>query len=230
MCVTVSFPILFPDMKDVELRLGGISNLMRTALIFGIIILLAWCLYAGTRLTHHLTRPWLWRALVIILATYAILFRTQVSLWLISDFAVLLVALLVASTIGLTLKSSLALAAFCITAGIVDFYSFSGGLTAKIIADYAQGHRLLLQYLSITVPLSGQIVPIIGIGDLVFLGSVYYVLPQIGHHTWLTLLTPLVGLLGALIVGLLIGGIYAILFIGGATCVYLLCKVRTPSI
>jgi hypothetical protein len=192
--------------------------------------MLAWCLYAGTRLTHHLTRPWLWRAFVIILAAYAILLQTQVSPWLISDCAVLLMALLAASTIGLTLTSSLALVAFCITAGIVDFFSFSGGLTAEIIADYAQGHRLLLQYLSITVPLSGQIVPLIGIGDLIILGSVYYVLPQLGYNGWLIFLAPLVGLLSALIVGLLIGGKYAIPFIGGATCVYLLCWVRTPSI
>ena len=198
---------------------------MQTALIFGIIILLAWCLYAGTRLTHQLTRPWLWRALVIILATYAILLRTQGSPWLISDFTVLLVALLAASTIGLTLTSSLALVAFCITAGIVDFFSFSGGLTSEIIAKYAQGHHLLLQYLSITAPLSGRIIPIIGIGDLIILGSVYYVLPQIGHQSWLTFLAPLVGLLSALVVGLLKGGIYAIPFIGGATCVYLLWKV-----
>ena len=202
---------------------------MQTALIFGIIILLAWCLYAGTRLTRQLTRPWFWRALVIILATYAILLRTQGSPWLISDFAVLLVALLAASTIGLTLTSPLALVAFCITAGIVDFFSFSGGLTSEIIAKYAQGHHLLLQYLSITAPLSGRIIPIIGIGDLIILGSVYYVLPQIGHQSWLTFLAPLVGLLSALVVGLLNGGIYAIPFIGGATCVYLLWKVWVRS-
>jgi len=203
---------------------------MRTALIFGIIILLAFCLHTGTRLTHYLTRAWLWYALVILLVAYAILLQTQVTSWLISDFVVLLAALLVASSIGLTLTSSSALIVFCITAGIVDFFSFSGGLTAKIISEYAQGHNPLLQYLSITVPLSDQIIPIIGIGDLIILGSVYYALPQIGHHGWLTFFAPFVGFLSALVVGLLTGGIYALPFIGGATCVYLLWNVRIRSI
>lgn len=199
---------------------------MQIALIFGTVILAAGCLYGGTRLTGRLKRSWLWSALALALAAYAVLLWTQVAAWPISDIAVMLVALLAASAIGRTLTSSSALIAFCIAAGIVDFFSFSGGLTARIIVDYEQGHSLLLQYLSLAVPLPDRIVPIIGIGDLIILGSVYYALPQIGHHDWLTFLLPLGGLLIALSVGILIGGIYAVPFIGGATIVYLLLKTR----
>lgn len=202
---------------------------MRVALIFGIVILVSACLYAGTRLTGRLTRPWLWSALVLALAAYAGLLWTQVAAWPISDMAVMLVALLAASAIGMSLTSSSALIAFCIAAGIADFFSFSGGLTAKIIADYEQGHGLLLQYLSLAAPLPDRVIPIIGIGDLIILGSVYYALPQIGHHDWPTFLFPLGGLLIALGVGLLTGGIYALPFIGGATIVYLLWKAKARS-
>lgn len=202
---------------------------MRIVLIFGIVILVAGCLYAGARLTRCLTRPWLWSALVIALAAYAVLLWTKVAQWPISDIAVMLVALLAAATIGPNITSSSALITFCLTAGIVDFFSFSGGLTAKIIADYEQGHSLLLQYLSITAPLSDRIIPIIGIGDLIILGSVYCALPRIGHHDWLTFLFPLGGLLIALGVGLLMGGIYALPFIGGATIAYLLWRTKARS-
>ena len=130
-------------------------------------------------------------------------------------------AVLAASAIGRALTSSPALIAFCITAGLVDFFSFTGGLTARIIADYKQGHNLWLQYLSITARLSGQIVPIIGIGDLIILGSVYFALSQLEYNGWLSFLFPLGGLLIALGVGLLKGGVYAIPFIACATILYI---------
>jgi hypothetical protein len=111
----------------------------------------------------------------------------------------------------------------------VDVFSFSGGLTAKIIADYQQGRNLLLQYLSLVAPLPDRITPIVGIGDLIILGSIYYAFPKIGLHGAGAFLFPLGGLLIALGVGLLIGGIYALPFIGGATILYLVIKGRSWS-
>jgi hypothetical protein len=202
---------------------------MQNALIFGTVILTAIVLYTGTQLTGRFKRRWLWGALAIGVAVYIVLLRTQTAAWLVSDIVVILVSLLAASAIGLTLSSSSALIVFCITAGIVDFFSFSGGLTDKIITDYQQGQNLLLQYLSITIPLNGRLLPIIGIGDLVILGSIYYALRQLGHDSWLAFLFPLGGLLTALTLGLWLGGIYALPFIGGATIFYLFWTERKSS-
>ena len=194
---------------------------MQSVLIYVTVILVAGCLFAGTKLTRRLPRIWLWSMLSLALIVYAVLLLTQVEAWLISDIAVLLVAILGAAAIGTTLSTSSALIVFCIAAGLVDFFSFSGGLTAKIIADYETGQNLLLQYLSISVPLPGRITPLIGIGDLIILGSVYYALQGLGHNGWRAYLVPLGGLLIALGVGLRIGGVYAIPFIGAATIIFL---------
>ncbi len=195
-------------------------------IIFGIVILVAGCLYIGTKLTSQLHYLWFWSMFAFALTIYAVLLWAQVAAWIISDIVVMLVAILVASAIGKTLSSSSALIAFCIAAGVVDFFSFTGGLTSEIMTDYEQGQNLLLQYLSISVPLSAQIVPIIGIGDLVILGGIYYALRQLGHHNWVSFLFPLGGLLIALSVGLHVGGVYALPFIGGATILYLFLKSR----
>lgn len=202
---------------------------MRIALIFGIVILAAACMYTGARLTRRLTHRQLWTSLVVALIAYAALLHMQVAPWPISDITIMLVAVLAGSAIGLALPSSPSLVAFCITAGIVDFLSFRGGLTSKIIADYNQGHNLLLQYLCITAPISGRPIPIIGIGDLIILGSVFCALSQIGYDGWLSFVFPLGGVLIALAVGLLKEGAPAIPFIAGATIVYVLLKAKTRS-
>ena len=202
---------------------------MQIALINGIIILTSGLLYLGARLGRDLPRRWLWSALVITLTFYVVLLWREVTPWLVSDILVLVISLITASIISFTLTSSSALIAFCITVGVVDFFSFSGGLSAKIIADYEQGHNLLLQYLCITVPLSDQIVPIIGIGDLIIMGSVYFALSRLEYHGWLAFLFPLGGLLTALAVGIWLGGIYALPFIGSTTIIYLLWKAKISS-
>ncbi len=204
---------------------------MRTAWFFGIVILVAGCMYAGVRLTRRLPRQWRWGALAVALIVYVIMLWTKIAPWIASDIAVILVAMLAASVIGVSLNSVSALIVFCITAGIIDFFSFSGGLTAKIIVDYQQRQGLWLQYLSISAPIFGQMIPIIGVGDLIVMGSVYSALLQLGYGGWLPFLFPLIGLLVALCIGLWIGGIYALPFIGGTTILYLLLKskVRTLS-
>ena len=202
---------------------------MQIALIYGIVILTSGLLYLGARLGRHLPRIWLWSTLIIALTFYVVLLWVEVTPWLVSNILVLVISLLAASIISFTLTSSSALIVFCITAGIVDFFSFSGGLSAKIIADYEQGHNLLLQYLCITVPLSDQITPIIGIGDLIIMGSVYFALSRLEYHGWLAFLIHLGGLLAALAVGIWLGGIYALPFIGSTTIIYLLWKAHTSS-
>lgn len=180
------------------------------------------CLCLGAQLELYLPRLWLWSISLITLSTYVVLLWAKVTPWFISDLLVLAISLFVASIISLTITSSSALIAFCITAGIVDFFSFSGGLTAKIIANCEQEHNLLLQHLSITVPLSGQITPIIGIGDLIIMGSIYCALSRLEYRGWLAFLFPLGGLLTALTVGILLGGVSALPFIGSTTIIYLL--------
>lgn len=203
--------------------------MMKIVLIFGMIILVTFLMYKGTRYVSRLTRPWFWSILVAILVIYSIMLWLKISPWLISDTIVMIIALLVGYAFGLTVRSFSALSGFCIAAGIADFisFTFSSVLTSKIINDYEQGYNLLLQYLSITIPLSSRMVPIVGIGDLIIIGSIYVSLNKLGYNDWFSFLSPLVGLLMALCIGLLVNGIFALPFICGAIIIYLLLKSKT---
>lgn len=200
--------------------------MLRTALIYVTIILLAGVLFLAARWTNRLSRRGRWLALAAALAIYAVLILTMTSAWTLSNLAVLAVSILVASLIGGMLSSTPALIAFCVAAGLVDFFSFSGGLTAKIIADYRSGQSLLQHYLSISVPLNGELTPLIGIGDLIILGSIYAALRGLGYADWTAFVAPLAGLLLALALGLALGGIYALPFISATTIVYLIWQRR----
>jgi hypothetical protein len=202
---------------------------MKTGLILGMIILVTFLMYKGKRYVSRLTRPWFWSILAGLLVIYFIMLCLQISHWLISDTIVMIVALLVGYAFSLTISSYSALIGFCIAAGVADFisFTFSGGLTSKIINDYEHGNNLLLQYLSITIPLSSRMVPIVGIGDLIIIGSIYVSLNKLGYNDLFSFLSPLVGLLMALGIGLLVNGIFALPFICGATIIYLLLKTKT---
>ncbi len=160
-----------------------------------------------------------------VLFLYGLLLWFQPGNWLLSDLVVLLVAVIIGHLIGTAIVSKPAFVTFLLTVALVDFLSFSGGLTAKIISDYREGNNLLLQFLSVSIPLNSKVIPIIGLGDLVVISSIYVGLIRLGYPRWESSLVPLVGLLLALMVGLAIGGVSALPFIAGIVISYVLLRL-----
>lgn len=133
------------------------------------------------------------------------------------SLAVVVVAALVGSCIGLLLTTRAALVSFCIVAAIADVVSSTAGATAQLSQAHRQGTSHLFQALSVSVPIGGSVRPIVGIGDLIILGAVYFTLARLGIRGAAAFLAPLAGLLGALGVGLAVGGVFAIPFIAAGT-------------
>lgn len=139
-------------------------------------------------------------------------------------------ALILAGAVGLGyflshfLASKANLIAFCVAAGAVDYLSFSGGLTAKIISLARSGEPDLFKHLVIYWPRGGAMTALIGLGDLVVLGSIFSALLEMKRPGWLAFAVPVVGLALALLTGLQIGGVWGIPFIAAATVLYLLAR------
>ena len=83
-----------------------------------------------------------------------------------------------------------------------------------------------MRFLTISVPVQGNIVPVVGIGDLFILGGIYFSLKKLNYSDWESILVPMSGLLLALIVGLLFGGVFAIPFIALTVTLYIVYKKR----
>ncbi len=176
----------------------------------------------------HRTR---WALFAVSVLGYAALLALQPGSWFVSDVAVLAVAILFGATLGNTLSSRQALSVFVVVAASMDLYSFSGGLTARIIAEYRSGTSLLLQYLSLSIPGGARIIPVVGVGDLIILGGIYASLRRLRYPAWECFIAPWLGLIAALVVGLIVGGIYALPFVALAVISYVWLRqtdVATP--
>jgi hypothetical protein len=137
-------------------------------------------------------------------------------------------ALVLAGAVGLGvfisffLTSKGAIAAFCVAAGVVDYFSFSGGLTAKLIATAKAGNVQQLKHLVIYLPQAGgRLTALVGVGDLVILGSLYAGLMENRYPPGAALFVPTAGLVFAILTGLIVGGVYGVPFIAAAVLLYL---------
>jgi len=163
----------------------------------------------------------------ITIVLYAIFLFIKPDGWLLIDLIILLVAALGGAGLGLFISSKSSLVVFVIAAGVVDIYSVKGGITSKLINNYKDGTSDLLNYLVISIPVDGNLKPIVGIGDYFILAAICFAMIRLGYNKPLLLAAPLSGLLIALIVGLFIGGIYAIPFIALTTIIYV-SLVKSP--
>ncbi len=182
--------------------------------------------FAGVRRTLGVPRGVLLAWTVPVVAGYVALLVLQPQGLVLSNALLLVTSVLVGSLLGTTLGSEAALVTFAVTAAVVDLFSFSGGLTRSIVTSYRNGESLLLQYLSITVPVGSRIVPVIGIGDLVIVSCIFYCLKRLDHPDRDSLLVALGGLSIALGIGLVVGGMAAVPFLAGAVTVYLVYRNR----
>jgi hypothetical protein len=169
---------------------------------------------------------WLRDRYVIVLAVaafglYAAFLILRPDNWMLINLLVLSVAGIGGSGLGLFLVSKPALISFCIAASIVDIYSVTQGITSDVVDNFRDGSSDLLSYLVISAPIGENIQPIVGIGDFFIISAVYFALARLGYNRSQLLLAPLTGLLLAIAVGLLVGGVFAIPFISATTILYM---------
>lgn len=195
---------------------------MKILLIYIIVAISAFIVQIGVRILKNVEPKKIIIALIAVISIYILMIIFQIPYWFISDSLVLLISTLAGFAIGNSISTAPSLIAFCITAGIVDFVSFTGGLSAKIIEGYEKGQNLLLQYLCISIPINSTIVPLLGIGDLFVLGIIFRSLYKIGFESIFVSLIPILGLMIALLLGLIFHGIYALPMVGGITILYLI--------
>jgi hypothetical protein len=197
---------------------------MKILLIYGAVAITAFMVQFGVRALKKIPLKKIYIALAAAVLIYCLMISFQVSNWVIGNCLIIAISILAGFAIGNSISTVSSLIVFCITAGIVDFVSFTGGLSARIIEEYSKGHNLILQNLCISIPFHGKIVPLLGIGDLFVLGIILRSLNKIGFESWFVPLIPIAGLLIALLIGLMFHGIYALPIIGGVTIIFLLIK------
>ncbi len=195
---------------------------MNLALYAAVVIVSAAILFIGIRLAGRLPDSWVTGVFALALILFIALFALRWIHWIAGDILILLLSLSAGRVIGGMVKSWQALIVFCLTLAVMDLVSFYFGPTASLIAGFRQGNSLLLQYLSVSVPMGGEIQPIMGIGDTMAMAAAYGILIRLRYPAGWAFLVPLAGLLIALAVGLAVGGIFALPFMAGTLIAYLL--------
>lgn len=147
---------------------------------------------------------------------YMVVVLTQPPVWQLNDLAVLVGTIGLAVLFRDALNRYAAVVAFLLGAAIVDIVSFSGGFTRSIIERYQAGTSDLLLYLTLVVPIDGELVPIVGISELFIGGSAAVALIHLGIKPILVIGAISLGILGALIFGIWQGGVAALPFMAVA--------------
>jgi hypothetical protein len=185
--------------------------------------------YLVSRNMARLTNRMVITFAVAALVAYSVFLFLKPGNWIVINLVVLVVAGLGGSGLGLLLKTKPSLLVFCIVASVVDIYSVTQGATSALIGEFQAGTSQLLRYLAISGPVDGSIRPLVGIGDYFIISAIYFTLIRLGYKHPLLVLAPLLGLLLAIIIGLQVGGIFAIPFIAATTIAYLYWQERVPA-
>jgi hypothetical protein len=151
---------------------------------------------------------------VLAVLGYGAVLWTRPDTLVLSNAAVLVAAICLAPLLARSLGSTGAIVAFAIAASLVDLFSFGGGLTRRIIQDYHSGGSDLLRFLAVTVPVSGRPTPLVGVVDLLIVGALFLALVGIHGARRRASLTLLGALAVAVVVGLVVGGVAAVPFLG----------------
>jgi len=159
-------------------------------------------------------RKWRRRFAFLSVLPYAAVLSVRPDSLVLSNTGLILASVGLAPLLARSLGSTGALAAFAVTASLVDLLSFGGGLTRRIIQDYSSGTSDLLQFLALTVPLEGRATPLIGVVDLLVAGALFLALVEIHGSRTRAALVLLSALALAVGVGLIVGGAAAVPFVG----------------
>ncbi len=203
--------------------------MLLTGIAFFVVVVSTALVYLGALWTSRLEA----RLLLVLALAGACLYASVLAVGplnaVLGSLVVLVVGTLVGSCLGLLLTTRAALVSFIVVAAIADVVSSTSGVTERLSQAHRQGTSHLLQALCVSVPVDGRLRPIVGIGDLVILGATYFALTRLGLRATPAFLAPLAGLLVALVVGLRVGGVFAIPFIAVGTLALLWFEARRRS-
>jgi hypothetical protein len=146
------------------------------------------------------------------------MFHTSI---VVTNCFVLVTALVVGILLSRAVGSVGALVTMPLVAAAVDLVSTQAGPSRWLVehARQAQGVTVL-QFLAVSIPLKGRIVPIIGVGDLMFFTVCVVTLRRVGWTKTNAFTAPRAGLLSALAVGLWAGFTPALPFVAAAVLLY----------
>ena len=139
------------------------------------------------------------------------------------------VGLVAAALVGQLFGSKLlpnphGLLAFLLTASVVDLMSVASGPTKALIEAAESGATSLVHYLALLLPWHGSLVPALGVGDLFGLAVLLSSLRCQGFSRGLSFVFGLSGILAALVVALIIGGVAGYPFLTAAAVAALVYK------
>lgn len=118
----------------------------------------------------------------------------------------------VAALLARTVRTPGSLVALAVTASLVDIVSFLGGPTRFLLDAGSNSISDPLRYLAVSMSVDGDLIAVVGIGDLLIFGVLFLGLRGQGHPGRSVGAVLAGGLLAALLVGLLRGGAFGIPF------------------
>lgn len=178
--------------------------------------------YWGARLLASLSVGKQERIAFVSMVSCALMLLVFPANFVVTDCFVLAGSLFAGFLLGRQIGSNRALAAFLATAAIVDIISTYAGPTRWIVNHAQQPHHTIvpLQLLSVSFRLRGELIGVIGVGDLFVFTVCVSVGRRLGWPKAAALLVPLLGILSALGVGLFSGLTPALPFLAAAVIVY----------
>ena len=157
-----------------------------------------------------------------------LLFWRPEAVWF-SNVSILVAGASLGFLLSLLLGSTGSVLTFLITAGIIDFFSFSDGLTNQIMEAYRTGGSTLLRYLAVFLEVGGHEYAVIGVGDIFLISAAYLGFRRATGSTWAPAFWLLLGLFCALVVGYTLGGAPGIPFLAGGGAVFVLLNRRRTA-
>ena len=121
---------------------------------------------------------------------------------------------------GHLLGSSASVLAFLFTAAIVDYLSFSDGLTNQILEAYRAGNSTILSFLAVFVEIGGREYAVIGVSDIAILAAAFVGFRRATSLSWEPAVWLLLGLASAFAVGVLFNGAPGIPFLAVAGMIF----------
>jgi hypothetical protein len=178
--------------------------------------------YWGTRLLTTLSNAKQNRVALVAVAVSVMGLAILPTNFVFTNAFVLAVGLFAGMFFGRRIGSMGALVAFLSAAALADIISTHSGPTRWMVNQAQHPHHgiVLLQFLAICFRWKGELVGVVGVGDLFFFTVCVDVMRRLGRPEAAVLLVPLLGILSALALGLFIGVTPAIPFLAAAVILY----------
>ncbi len=198
----------------------------RIVLTFAVILISAGMVFGGVELMLRSQTRSRWAIASGLLAASIVFLLLQPGSWILSNLVLFLASTVLGFGISWLLPSVPSVWTFLLVASVADAVSYGWGFTASTIESYASGSSELLRFLSISIPSGARLQPIVGVGDLVILASLFSALHRLKIRRIAAFGFPTAGLIVAAALGLAVGGVFAVPFIAASTAILLIYRRR----